>query len=180
MSVAEPAATQRLFIGIPVDDDCQQQLDALLLPLQEPLAGLRWQLHSNRHLTLAFLGEVSAQDAQCLLQALPHEVVPFTLWMTALARFPDVRGKIFAATAEASPLLLALHQQVETVLVQCGITYAEQGRPLRPHITLARVPASFRTVLPQQTVALPLQVSRVHLYASEVIDGQRVYRMLGL
>lgn len=180
MRVAEPASvTQRLFIGIPMDDACQQQLDALLLPLQQALPGLRWQRRSNRHLTLAFLGEVAAQDAHCLLQALPREIAPFALSLTALERFPDERGRIFAATADASPALLALHQQVKAVLLQCGITDAECGRPLRPHITLARLPAAFHESLSPQAVDVPLQVSCVHLYVSEVVDGRRVYRALG-
>lgn len=173
------AATQRLFIGIPVDEACQQQLDALLLPWQAPLVGLRWQRRSNRHLTLAFLGEVGASAAQQLLQALPRDVAPFSLRVTALARFPDAHGRIFAATADASAPLLALKQQVDAVLAQCGIPCAEQGRLLRPHITLARLPASFRQPVPMQAVDVLLQVSRIHLYVSEVANGQRVYRALG-
>lgn len=168
----------RLFIGIPIDDDCQQQLDTLLLPLQAQWPGLRWQSRDNRHLTLAFLGEVGEEHAQRLLQAAPLPVVPFELALTAITRFPGAQGRILAATGAATQPLLALHRQLEQWLADCSVTYADQGRPLLPHVTLARLPAAFDGTLPLLRMVLALQVTWVHLYVSEQVDGRRVYRVL--
>lgn len=180
MTVPDAAAmANRLFIAIPIDPVCQQQLDALLLPLQAPLASLRWQTRRNRHLTLAFLGQLPAAQAECVLQAMPLAVAPFELVLTALERFPTANGRIFAATAPASPPLLALQQQVAAVLAQCGIRCEDKGQPFLPHVTLARLPAACRAEVPRLPVRVPLQVQGAHLYVSEQVDGQRVYRVLG-
>ena len=169
----------RLFFAIPLDEPCQQALGAVLQPLRAPLEGVRWLQPADRHLTLAFLDEVSEPHRDCLLQALPLVAEPFEVVFDALGRFPDARGRILAATGPAVAPLLALKTRVETLIGQCGVPYAEQGRPLRPHITLARWGGGFRGVVPALPLSLTCRVQQVHLYISEVVEGQRRYRVLG-
>jgi 2'-5' RNA ligase len=169
----------RLFFAIPLDEPCQNALGGVLQPLHAPLEGVRWLHPADRHLTLAFLGEVSEAHTQCLLQALPLHVEPFDIVLDALGRFPDARGRILAATGPAVPPLLALKSCVETVLGQCGVRYAEQGRPLRPHVTLARWGGGFRADVPALPLSIACRVDRAHLYVSEVVKGRRRYRVLG-
>lgn len=169
----------RLFFAIPLDESCQQALGAVLQPLRAPLDGVRWLHAADRHLTLAFLGEVSEAHRQCLLQALPVSVEPFDIVLDALGRFPDARGRILAATGPAVPPLLALKRRVEAIIEQCAVPYAEQGRPLRPHVTLARWGGGFRAAVPALPLSIACRVERVHLYISEVVEGRRRYRVLG-
>ena len=175
----------RLFLAIPIDEHCQQQMDALVAPWQTGDAALRWTAPSNRHLTLVFLGDVSAPQQQQLLahgHLLPRPE-PFAMVFDGLQRFPDARGNVLALTASAeNSTLTELHTAVSCWVENCGVPNRDQGRRFRPHITLARIHAPARFVLPTAWPAhagqVMLRVERVQLYSSEQIEGRRVYRSL--
>lgn len=169
----------RLFFAIPLDAACQQALGTVLQPLRPSFAGVRWLRPEDRHITLAFLGEVNDECVHCLLQALPLAVEPFDIMLDMLGRFPGARGRILAATGPAVPQLLALKAHAEAVIEQCGVPYAEKRRPLRPHVTLARWGGAFVSEVPTLPLSLTCRVQQVHLYLSEIVAEQRRYRVLG-
>lgn len=173
------ATHKRLFIGVPIDDLCQQQIDAVLAPLRIN-RHLRWTAAHNRHMTLAFLGETADNALQNLLQhftdAYAHEhATPFEL--TALTRFPEAQGAILAAVNTPSPALLKLYQATKTLLTQCQVVFEE--RDYHPHITLARIrsPRQLHARFDQR-IALQLQIDHICLYQSVVTQHGREYQVL--
>lgn len=180
----------RLFLAIPIDENCQQQMDAQVAARQTRDDALRWTARSNRHLTLVFLGDVTAPQQQQLLANGHHlpRPVPFEIVFDVWQRFPDARGNVLALTpsVENAPLM-ALQQEVARWVESCGVVNPEKNRPFRPHITLARIrspahfvwPGALKGAQPRGSdPSCVLRVERVQLYSSEQIEGKRVYRPL--
>lgn len=175
----------RLFLALPLDESCQQQIDERVAAWLPGAAALRWTAPSNRHLTLVFLGEVSAQEQQQLLEGLDQlpTAEPFEIGFGGLQRFPDSRGHVLALLpAVEVPALMALQQAVSRWVASCGVANPEQHQRFRPHITLARIQSPARLVLPAACSDMPgevvLKVGQVGLYSSEQHEGRRVYRAL--
>ena len=86
------------------------------------------------HATLHFIGAFprdSLPDLGAVLATVPVE--PMRLRTSGSEVF---RGGIAVALLDAEPSLLALHARVGEVLAGFGV--ALEGRPYRPHVTLAR------------------------------------------
>ncbi|AZR82984.1 2'-5' RNA ligase family protein [Thiomicrospira sp. S5] len=62
----------RLFLAIPVDAACAEQLKTRLAAFQArpEMAAMKWAPPLNWHLTLSFLGEVSDADYQAIRQSM--------------------------------------------------------------------------------------------------------------
>lgn len=167
---------KRLFIGIPVDAVCQQQLDAVLAPWLSR-DDIRWTAAHNRHLTLAFLGATADAGLQTLRKYFTDaytSVHPFRFELNLLARFPDTRGNILAAINSPSAELLQLYQCTRTLLDHCCISFEE--REYRPHITVGRIrhPRQQEREF-HQAIHIPLHVNRVVLYESVASAEGRQY-----
>lgn len=171
---------KHLFIGIAVDEHCQQQIDRALQTLQQTRDDIRWVTAQNRHLTLAYLGDSSAEKTQTLLQHLDtayQDIQPFTFSINVLCRFPDPRGRIVAATNAPSVALSSLQKKTLALLQRCDITV--ETMPFRPHITLGKI-QNARHVHEdfRQPLDLSLAVRAVNLYESAPQGEGRVYAVL--
>lgn len=153
--------TPRLFFGIPVAADT-------LPALRTDRSGWRWTDPANYHVTVAFLGSVSGAlipALSALGQRVAAGAARGALALSALEWWPDGRRpRLLVATAEAGPLL-ALQAALLEGLRALAVTVDE--RPLRPHVTLARLraraePTTF--ALPALAVSLP--VAELALYES--------------
>ncbi len=178
--------TIRAFIGIPLDTcvysdvysdthtngdiksenkadtSANRYLDRVLRPLQPRLqAGtMRWTKPHNRHLTLAFLGQVNsdilkslAPDLTKLLSSIPVLTVP----LLNLAPFPSKRSKLVAVQVEATPELVTLYQGLLDCCAGQEIIVSDSDQHFRPHITLGRYKSGRRT---EPTIAdsFPIQL----------------------
>jgi len=170
---------KRLFIGVPMDEHCQQQINAAVLLLRDD-KNIRWIAAHNRHLTLTFLGATRDADLLALQKSFAETyttVIPFDFVLTQLTRFPDVRGHIFAAVNEVSPELLQLYQRTRSLLDRCHIPFEE--REYRPHITLGRIRSQRQLhVHFDQRIAFTLHIDRVCLYESVATQDSREYQVL--
>lgn len=127
----------RLFVAIDLPEVLKQQLSALTTPID----GVRWTPTANLHLTLRFIGDVP-QDVADEIQAVLLEVQspPFSLQLSGVGTFPGNPRKpprIIWAGLSNPPALQSLHEKIETVLRDLGLT--PDNRPYTPHITLGRV-----------------------------------------
>jgi 2'-5' RNA ligase len=130
----------RLFVAVPIGEDLRQSLRN---PVEEwrnadELAGLRWMEPAAWHVTLAFLGSTDASSVPALLERLASVAGTRAATISrtgGLGAFPtpaharvvwygveDIDGRMGRLAAE---IAVALD--------------VEASRPLRPHLTLARV-----------------------------------------
>jgi RNA 2',3'-cyclic 3'-phosphodiesterase len=132
----------RLFVGIPLDGRVVAELAALGPRLRSSGDGLRWTAPESWHVTVQFLGNVNAEQYECLgthLGEVRSPAVPVRL--TELDIFE--RAGVFYAGVEASRELVALQQRVIEATRRCG--FPQEERPFHPHITLARAKGQERS-----------------------------------
>ena len=128
----------RLFVALRPPEPIR----ARLLDLGEGIAGARWQVDEQLHVTLRFVGEIEPRQADDLAAALAsiHAPAP-TVRLAGTGRF-DRRGRVETLWAGVAPhdALAALHRKVDIACVRAGLP--PEGRAYLPHITVARIPGS--------------------------------------
>lgn len=152
----------RAFLAIELSDDLRKQLALVQQDLKQRLGRnltkdvrISWVQPSSIHLTIKFLGDIDESLVEPMRQAIeqvvkahriihipierlgafPHPQQPRVLWAGASAQWE--RG-------EDAKRLAALHGSVEEGCELLGV--AREGRPLTPHLTLARIKAGERQV----------------------------------
>ena len=171
---------QRIFIGIPIGKPVQQAIDRLLVPLKPHSRYLRWVPAGNRHLTLAFLGDIPVGDVETLLGVFNRtyrRYGPFHYGFSALERFPNARGRIIALTGEASEPLHSLAMTTRDMLQVSGLDF--ERKKFRPHVTLARVRKP-KLPLPEldHPVQVDIDVNRIVVYRSTLTESGSIYTEL--
>lgn len=131
----------RLFAAINLDDRARQAVHEAAAPLRKAIPDLGWVPAERLHLTVKFLGERTAQDVPPLAAALDAVAVAHTTFVLPLrgaGAFPNFRKpRVVWAGVEPEPRLELLQHDVESRCATLG--YELEGRPFRPHLTLARV-----------------------------------------
>ncbi len=179
----------RLFVAIDLPASLRESLALLVTGLRRELPGLRWVKPEGIHLTLRFLGDVpEAQDLrlrEVLHRALPSAVPPFDVKVEGVGVFPDKSRPrvVWTGLREANGSLQALQQRVEIAAREAGFT--AEGRPFKPHLTLARMgegrPASdLPLILARHSVDVlgSFRVSTVCLFQSILRSGGAEYRRI--
>lgn len=146
----------RLFVGVPLPEDYQQQLQALRDAWKKRLSSkMSWTKQGNWHLTLKFLGDTDEALLPELCEALAGvRWKPFELQAGGGGVFPPLREDrpmrpkvLWVGLRQGATEATALSGAVETALVPLG--FAPETRPFRPHLTLARIKmASARDAAP--------------------------------
>lgn len=159
----------RLFIAIDMSEEIRKHLAELQFGLREA----RWTKYEQLHLTLRFIGDISAEKQQDIESALGAvKAAPFDLRLNGLGRFP-VRGepRVLHAVIEDCPPLYELQKSIEDALEQAGIE--RDRRRFIPHVTLARfkrTPTYAKLGRYMKThehfVTSPMRVSEFVLYSS--------------
>lgn len=165
---------------MPVDGQAQDHINRLLRPLVQSHPNLRWVPESNRHLTLAFLGDVPVSLVEKLVglfdEAYGREAA-FQFRLTRLARFPEPNSRIVALTGEAGGSLDKLFQITTRLLRDTG--QEVDSRAFLPHVTLARLGRKRQgRVKLDQTVSVVLNASQVRLYRSVLTEAGAIYTVL--
>ena len=154
----------RLFFAIELSDALRVSLDHAIAPLRAAEPGLAWVAAEKLHLTMKFLGETSEDDAERLIAAANLVAArhrPLEMTLGGVGAFPNFRrARVVWIGVESEPRLELLHHDLE---VACGDAGFEvEGRPFRPHITLARV----RTPLPIERARPFARAARRVAYAA--------------
>ena len=185
----------RAFIAIELPEQIRGQLDDVEKRIQaaagEPARkAVRWVSTSSIHLTLKFLGEVSAANLQSMArslqaQALHHSGFDFTV--SGLGAFPNIRRpRVIWVGTDAPPALNALQKAIDAETHSLG--YPSEDRPFSAHLTLGRIaqnanPEEVRQVahvLGEIKVGTlgTVHVDRVHLFHSDLRPTGAVYTSL--
>lgn len=159
----------RLFFALWPEPEVRTRLEALAADAHRRCGGRRIP-GDKLHLTLAFLGDVTPQQADALT-ALTGRLAftPGDWTLDRLGHF--ARGGVLWAGSRRTPAALAtLHRRLWQSLAELG--FAPPGRPFTPHVTLlrgARAPSS------ERHVRLDWRYRRVALVHSAVEGPRRRY-----
>ena len=160
----------RLFFAIELSVGVTASLDAATEPMRAVAPDLAWVDAQRRHLTLKFVGE-SPDEALPGLVAVADAVAashrPFELALHGAGAFPNFRrARVVWAGVEAEPRLELLHHDLELACLDAGVEV--EGRPFRPHVTIARV----RTPLSVERARSLARVARsVRLQATQQVQA---------
>jgi 2'-5' RNA ligase len=133
----------RLFFAAELDSHLADDLEQAIAPLRALEPSLAWVAPHERHFTLRFLGEVDEGALPALIAAADHLAAthrPFDMELGGVGAFPSLRrARVIWIGVDQEPRLELLHHDLELALEPLG--YELEGRPFRPHVTLARVRA---------------------------------------
>lgn len=168
----------RCFLAVPLAAQSSALLDSAVTRIKPFYAegSVRWVAASNRHMTLAFLGDQSPETVLCLqapLQSALAAVPAFVLESVAVSGFPDAKSRIVALELECTAALKGLLSSVHAVLARQGL--AVEKRPYRPHVTLGRLGRGGSRRPLFQPVAINMPVSSLVLYRSRLLPSGSEY-----
>lgn len=168
----------RLFVAVDLSpetraqvSDVQEQLGAALASRRPPR--ISWVKPDVAHVTMRFLGEVPEQHAERIANLLgSRQLVDrrFEIAWETVGAFPDVRKPrvLWIGATRGTDSLGALAGVVRERLATVG---ADEDRPFRPHVTIARVRD------PGVGVSWPTVLSKVHLTPTvSQVDHVTLYR----
>ena len=179
----------RLFLAVDLDAATRRAAAAVIDVLIQALGkssdsrSVKWVASDKMHLTLHFLGEVSAADAAPLREALrtPLRTNVFEVRFGAVGAFPPSGSPrvIWIDVVVGGEALAHLHDELGVRLR--ALRFETESRPYRPHLTIGRfrVPgrANVRRVLTQTPTpdVGGCPVDHVTLYQSQLSSRGPAY-----
>lgn len=131
----------RLFFAIELSEALRTALDHAITPLRVAEPELAWVPLGKLHFTLKFIGDVSDDDVPRLASAADTVAARhrrFEMTLGGIGAFPNFRrAAVVWMGVESDPRLELLHHDLELACGEAG--FELEGRPFRPHITLARI-----------------------------------------
>ena len=178
----------RLFLAINLPDALRRAAYEAAEPLRAAASQASWVREDKLHLTLKFLGDVDEArlpelDAAFGAAAARHRAIP--LEVARFGAFPNWRRpRILWAGVTPDPKLELLQHDIE--VAGEGVGFEGEGRPFRPHVTVARLRAALgdeaRQALVGAARAARLRgafvAERVELMQSDLSVGGASYRPL--
>ena len=178
--MSEGDSIERLFVAVPLPAPVSERLVRMQPPSQ---AGVRRIARNDMHITLHFLGRAKTAPVSQSLRSV--EARQFSVRLAGRGSF-SLRGPRTILWVGVEPVagLIALHEKTAKALSAVGLKL--EGRPYRPHITVARLAAraprdlieSFKG-LSQPEDDIDFECSRYALFASETAPKGARYRELG-
>ena len=178
-SAAAESGTERLFVALTLPAPVRSALAAL----PTPMIGVNWARPEQFHVTLRFLGDVTAgQRARIIERLNAVRVMSFVLPVEGLGTFPPPGRPprvIWVGTGSGHPRLFQLRQRVDDALLSAGLDL--DVRTFHPHVTLARCTENAGPAVSEwcsarrDFIAPPFRVGSFELYASELRPTGSVY-----
>ena len=131
----------RLFVAINPPPDVRHDVVQAAEPLRAAAPELAWVREHNLHLTLKFLGEQPVEMVerlQATLTTLATRHRELVVELEGIGAFPNFRrARVVWLGITPEGRLELVHHDLEVACEQLG--FELEGRPFRPHLTLARV-----------------------------------------
>ena len=182
----------RLFVAAPLPTTALEACRRLIAAARDAPAarGVRWVRTDNLHLTLRFLGATDPDALTSLEPALVRAVATEATFAARLAgagSFPVGRRPraLWIGVEQGAAQLASLARAVDQALAPIGIP--PEGRPFRPHLTVARTDAASHADATGAVDALrdaavgwsvSFDVARIVLYRSHLAAGPPRYEEL--
>lgn len=125
--------SHRLFLALWPDEAIRRAVDDHSGAWTMPPGCLRYA-PSDWHVTLHFLGSVTAQRVPDIAAAVDMPLEPFVLVLDQPRIWP--RGLAVVCASAVPQALMSLHDRLSHALR--GVDQSVEARPYRPHLTLAR------------------------------------------
>ena len=176
----------RTFVAIDLPSEILRNITRLIDLLRPAATEVRWARPEGLHVTLKFIGELSADVLPIATNRLASIRLPepLSLHVRGAGYFPNERGpRVIWLGLESGPELSALASQVGEALLPLGIP--KEKRPFAPHLTLgrlkvpARIPAVQEILRRQKLLDFgSFAAKEFYLYESQLSSGGSVYRKI--
>jgi RNA 2',3'-cyclic 3'-phosphodiesterase len=157
----------RLFLAINLPPEVRREIVAATASLRESAPELSWVQEPRLHLTLKFLDEQPEDRVDAIQAAMAGIAAKHReLFMSIgeIGAFPNFRrARVVWMGVAQEPRLELLHHDVELACEQLG--FEVDGRPFRPHLTLARV----KHALPEERLRVLSRVAKQTKYRTDFI-----------
>jgi 2'-5' RNA ligase len=168
----------RAFIAVEIPAEIQQNVYKQTAAFRRGIESLiRWVPAHNMHLTLKFLGDVSPNNVEFLVQMLRNEaaLVPaFDIHLAGLGAFPNLRRpRVIYVGIQAPAALDALQRGIEAAARRLG--YEAEERPFSAHLTLGRLRQN-ATAVEQQQIRRALEGTQVDVFGTARVDSLHLYK----
>ena len=161
-----------MFIAINFNQATRARLLALRDELQSQSKRGRFSAPENLHLTLVFLGECDAKQADAAKAAMGAAAfAPLYVSIDRVGRFRRDGCDIWWAGIRADKPLLDLQSSLTEMLAEAG--FSTEKRKYSPHITLGREVVTGAE--PRQIEAFGETARRIELMKSERINSKLTY-----
>lgn len=166
------ADTKRLFFALWPDDETRQKLSRAFVSSNYINAEGQSFNVLNLHLTLHFLGNVSADKYSCVLKAAEKvSFNKFNLSLDAYGVFEKARV-LWLGLSDVPLELTLLHNNLGKALSACD--YKAEDRAFTPHVTLMRKIKKIE--LEECTKVIDWPVDKFALIESVTVDGSVLYK----
>ena len=156
----------RLFLALELPSATAGEIHSAIAPMRDAEPALAWVPAHKLHLTLKFIGGADAKGVDDLITATGRVASthrPFEMDLASVGAFPNFRRpRVVWLGVGSEPRLELLHHDVEVAAAAAG--YEVEGRPFRPHVTLARV----RTPMPADRARALARAARAISYSATV------------
>lgn len=138
----------RTFIAIELPQEIKDGLARLQSQLKKAGADVKWVKPKNIHLTLKFLGEISAKQLPKVIEII-EEVTrtkkQFKIGLSSCGAFPGKKAPrvIWVGVNKGNEEIRFIVQELEEKMEEIGIPKEE--RPFSSHITIGRVKGALNT-----------------------------------
>ncbi len=128
----------RTFIALEISEEIRGRMWEAQQLLLQSTARLTPVRPEAMHITLKFLGEIEEREIDPIVQALSSiQFRPFQASVEGVSGNPPSRPRVVWGVVRDGGECAALARRVDEVLEPLGME--KEGRPYRPHVTLARV-----------------------------------------
>lgn len=152
----------RCFISIELESSIKNNINDFILQnnLSKIFSGVRWIKPDNLHITLAFLGDISADrisDVKKILTKIAPNHMPFSIDLSDLGFFPNLKNpRVLWIGIKEQPNLLKLKDDIDRRLDAFNISYDK--KPFSPHLTIGRIKNPLK-IEPKAVAELEFKVS---------------------
>lgn len=180
----------RTFLAIDLPASLHSAIGQKQQNLKRELPNIAWVKSENLHITLKFLGDTPESKVEEMKQVVKHIAegfAPFVIILRGFGVFPDTRSPrtLWTDLEGESTLLENLAIQIESGVIPLG--FPKEGKPFRPHLTLARIKKDHHLVgqaiektgvLADPFIFGRLLVEQVTLFKSDLRPTGSVYTKL--
>jgi 2'-5' RNA ligase len=183
--------TIRAFVAIPIPEIVIKYLSDLINNLQKEFSenSIKWVQPKNIHITLKFLGDISASSIDKLdIQLRSRKFPSIDLEISKIGAFPSIyKPKVIWVGTTTSPILIELNDHVQKVTE--FINTGEETKSFNPHLTIARIKPGIRResfeslkhLLAKNRNLAPLKfnINKYCLFQSKLTPNGPIYSELG-
>lgn len=182
----------RTFIAVDFPTEMLEKIGEISAFFKQKTPGnaLKWVETGNLHLTLKFIGEINENKLDQVKQALSHSLkgqVAFEVQVSGLGMYPSkIAPRVIWLGITGGEPLVKIHNFLDKNLAALDIK--PEGRPLSPHLTIARTRRNVDKATAQKIGEALAQfkveslgtitIDRVHLYQSILTPSGPNYTVL--